>query len=768
MVFKLSSGLVTTALCLAGAAVPVTAQAQAAEPGNSDPAAVETRGGLQDIVVTARRRSENLQQVPVAVTAITASALEAQSVTSLKQVSQTAPNIQFASSAQGGSSSAALVYIRGVGQTETLSTSDPGVGIYLDGVYLGRMTSLDLDTLDIARIEVLRGPQGTLFGKNTIGGAVNIVSEAPDTTAWSGRAQVTLGSFDRFDVTGGVNIPILYDSMALRVSGARRTDDGYGYRRSDGERLGNHDSYSSRGSLLWKASDRLTLRINGDYNRYNEKGSVFDAVDYNPNPLIPAALFLLPEIAATYYNPVPGSPPYGPDYLTPDYYSNYGTGPNYNKGVQWGGSVTASFELPFGQIKSITGYRKLHQETGVDVDMTPYQIHEQRLNLHQNQFSQELQLSGNAFNDRLNFTTGLYYFQESALDFSEYRIISPLRSLAPSLDVSYAKPLDADNKSYAAYGQGTFKFTDQLSLTAGLRYSYDRKIASTYQTNPFSGVITFPYTERRTSSQDLSPRLSVEYRWMPDIMTYASIAKGYKSGGANGRASSRPDAFNIFDPETVWTYEVGAKTEFLDRRVRLNLATFYSDYKDIQVTSTRSGAGENGGVVVSYSVVENAAAATIKGFEAELTVLPVEGLTLAGSVGYLDARYDKVDARTSLTGNENLQNVPRWNASVSGEYSVPVGPLGLTARIDYSYRSEVYYELLNSPRARQPGYGILNGRITLKSDRGDGPWALAVFGTNLTDTQYYTAMTDYYSSLGFVNGMPGRPREFGVTLSRRF
>jgi len=735
---------------------------QAREPGER---AAES---LQSIVVTARRREEALQRVPVAVSAISAQDLENRSLTGLKQVSQTAPNIQFASSAQGGSANAALIYIRGVGQTETLSTSDPGVGTYLDGVYLGRMTSLDLDTLDIERIEVLRGPQGTLFGKNTIGGAVNVVTSQPNTYEWLGRAEITLGSFDRFDAIASLNIPLVEDALALRIGGARRTDDGYGYRRSDGERLGDNNSYSLRGSLLWEASDNLSILVNGDYNSYDQAGSVFDAVDLNPNPAIPAGLFLVSPIVETNNNPVPGSPPYGPAYVTSDYYTNFGTGPNYNNGEQWGGSITATLDLPFATLKSITGYRKLDQQTGVDVDMTPYQVHEQRLELSQDQFSQELQISGEALGERLNYTAGLYYFEESALDISEYRIISPLRVLSPSLDVSYLKPLNVENTSYAAYGQATFRFTDALSATAGLRYSYDEKFASTSQTNPFSGVTTFPYTERRTSSDDISPRVSLEYQWSPDVLTYLSAAKGYKSGGANGRASSFPDAFNIFDPETVWTYEAGLKSEFLDNRARVNLAVFYSDYQDIQVTSTRSGPGPDGAVVISYSVVENAAAATIKGFEAETTLIPFSGLTLSGSIGYLDAAYDEVDTRTSLTGSERLQNVPEWNYSLSAEYISLISTVEMRVRVDYSYRSEVFYELLNSPRARQPGYGILNARLGLVTGYGDGPWGVALFATNLTDTQYYTSMTDYYPSLGFASGLSGRPREFGVSFSARY
>ncbi|HVW67885.1 MAG TPA: TonB-dependent receptor [Steroidobacteraceae bacterium] len=703
--------------------------------------------GLQEIVVTARKREENLQQVPVSITAVTTDELKQRSIESLQDLGMSTPNVSFYNMGQANRS-AGLIYIRGIGQSDPVVTNDPGVGVYLDGVYFGVMQGLDLDMLDVSRVEVLRGPQGTLFGKNTIGGAINIVSARPSLDAVSGDAQVTVGDYGRIDGTARVNVPILADTLALSVSGASHNAAGFGHSLATGQGMGNTNSQAGRVELLFRPSESLDVIAAADRTRVREQGAVIKLLATQQSPLVGVL------------NMVSGTP-YDNRWLTAGDFTNYSTGSNLSNADISGESLTATWRLPTMTLQSISSYRANDNSRGIDPDGSPLQLIDETGQVRQHQFSQELQLSGISLSDRLNWVAGLYYFSESAAENDTDLVFTALRNPI-GLDLSFQTNITADNKSYAAYSQGTYTLTDQLRLTAGLRETHEQKSGTLSRWSPFSADVLIPYTTKSASWNAFSPRLSLEDQITRDVMLYVSAANGFKSGGFNGRASASA-GFQAYSPEKVWTFETGLRSSLLDRRLRLNATAYYSLYQDIQFTIIEGSAG---GTPVTN--VGNAAKARITGGELEIDAVPISRLTLTAALGLTDPKYTRVDANAApITVNSHFQETPKTTATFSAEYTWPVAnAMELLTRADYAYRSTAYLDAENSPIVTQHGYGLLNGRVTLRSP--SQTWSVAAFGTNLTNKHYFTGGTDFLPSLGFAEVQMAAPRMWGATVEYRF
>lgn len=579
-------------------------------------------GQLEDIVVTARKQNESLQRVPISISAIGASELVSRSLNNLGAIGQTTPNFTFSQQAQGGRS-AGVAYIRGVGQSDTLATYDAAVGVYIDGIYLGRMQGNDLDMMDIERVEVLRGPQGTLFGKNTSGGAISIVTRQPDPSANSpsGRLQVTTGNFERLDFSASINAPLVSDKVAVQVAAARRKAEGFG-RRVDGQQTGSTDRWVSRAALLVKPTERMTATFVLDGTTYDEANSVSKLVLTDPTAAPLAALNAFT------------SERYDDRWIPTDDYFSFGTGPNSSRGDLWGVSLTLDNETGWGNIKSITSYRNGNVHNDLDPDNSPVSVIDQFQHVRQHQFSQEVQIAGRALSDKLDWVFGVYYFHEVAHDYTSFIVLPPLLGFSGSFNQN----LDITNDSMAAYGQGTYKVTDKLRLTLGARVTHDKKTVNRAKTTYVGGLEIDPTTEKSASWDDFSPRLGIDYQWTPEIMTYASVAKGYKGGGFNGRANSVAN-FTKFAPEQVWTYEVGLRSDLFNRTVRFNATAFYSDYKDIQLPL--DGSTIVNGAPTPFNLVINAPKSRISGGEVELKVVPAAGLTLSGGLGLTYGKYTR-------------------------------------------------------------------------------------------------------------------------------
>lgn len=747
---------------------PALALAQAA-PNAGEGAATTTandRTVVEEIVVTAERREANLQSVPIAVSALTQAAIESQGIRSVADIAAQVPNLTATTGPQG--SADANFFIRGVGQFDFIATNDPGVGVYVDGVYLGRTVGALLDAGDIGRVEVLRGPQGTLFGRNTLGGAVSVTSVAPDTRAFGARGRLTLGSRDRFDADLGLNAP-LGDTAAVRLYGFTRSQDGFARNAISGSVFGATERVGGKAQLLWKPTGGLTVTLSADYvnDKSNPAPSVLRAIA--PLPFFPAGAFAQTQ---------------DPN----DFYKSFASNSAKSANEIYGFSGTIAYDFGDATLKSITAYRHLDALSTSDPDGTSFRIYDQQSPTRQNQFSQELQLTGRALDDRLSYVVGGYYFRER-VDQTLFLCFAPITP-PPTAFFNPCNTWNQGNnqltESYAAFGQARFNLTEKFSVTVGGRYtSEDKSIVSNQAFDfrpagfsPAPGIVVPGFLAPivtdladQVAFQRFTPKAGIEWKPAPRTLVFASYAQGFRSGGFNGRlivTPPPPQRIPSYRPDKTDAVELGLKTDLFDRRLRANLTVFYTKYTDIQQTIS---------VPVIQFAVANAGEAELYGFEAELTAVPVERLRLNASVGYSHSEFQRgagdpspanspVDIRTGIAYGNALPFSPQWTAAIGAEYGVDLGFGTVTPRVDWRYQSRTHFTAFNLPLETEDGYGLWQARITL-TDRSDR-FSLAVFGDNLTDAKYYTFGQDALGAQGVAYSYIGRPREFGVTLGAKF
>ncbi|MGE0467683.1 MAG: TonB-dependent receptor [Steroidobacteraceae bacterium] len=727
---------------------------------------------LEEIIVSAQRRDQNLQETPIAVSALSGEEIAERALTNIADIGRSVPNAVFTDGTLGGGRNANF-FIRGIGQTDVLVSSDPGVGIYVDGVYLGQVVGSVFEMLDIERVEVLRGPQGTLYGKNTIGGLVNVITTQPDPNG-GGTVQVGSGSRDRIAVDGTVSLPLGSNGAAARVSLTYRDQDGYGERLTDGEDQSDQNLLALRAKVhgMLGGTD-ATLSLDG--TRARENASSLTALDINPATGM-----------ATLYNALVAQPQFGTRYdrrwLTNDVYKTWAGGPNYNNLDNWGAALTLDGDLA-GDLtwKSITSARDLAYVFTRDGDNSPLQYVESIRDDESRQYSQELQLQGSSFGDRFEWITGLYWFHDTASEANQSRVATGLFQALESLpgtipgtpfggagnpanlafDIGWNSFFENETNSYAAYGQGTYALTERLKLTGGMRYTYEKKDVYLEAERVATGRIAVAPTRRDDDWAAFTPRIALDYSVSPDLLLYVSGARGFKSGGFNGRALDA-NALLTYDPEYVTTYEAGLKSEWFGNRMRANLAIYYSDYKDIQLTAVTA---VNGAI---YAVTQNVAEATIKGGELELEAMPLEALTLSASVGLLDNKFDKVAAGTQgISERSQLPLAPDTTFTFGARYEASLGDAyRLVLRGDYAYRSDVFTDVVNSPILEQQGFGLTSASITLQPTSGQ--WAVILGGTNLTDEEYFMSGVSGLASTGTVDAHYGRPREWFLNLKLDF
>lgn len=739
-------------------AAPAIAQEAPAEPAASE-------NGVDDIVVTARRRAESIQSVPIAMTALSGEALEERGVVSLGEIGRSAPNVTF-DGGQGvtGGSSSASVYIRGIGQNESSPTADPGVGVYVDGVYLGRSVGSLLDVLDLQRVEVLRGPQGTLFGKNTIGGAVALYSVQPE-PEFHGSITGELGRFNERNVRGMLNVP-LAEGLAARVNLSYRKRDGYGRSLITGQDFGDIDSFAGRGSLKWSSSNfRFLLQVDGTRQRQN--GQFLKTVTINP---------VLPAVTQTFNALVASRTPfvaYDRRWLTSSPYTNNAGDLLRSNMDVIGGSATAEWDLDDNiTATSITAYRKLDTDIAVDADNSPLRLAVQSFKDRQTQFSQELRLDGKSLGNSLNWTIGGYYFKEDIQDFARVGLVLGLYQATGNAATDRNTYLEFHpvNETFAVYGQATLSVTPELSFTAGARYNRDNKVIDAFTYTPDSNGVGIPRGTRVTQGwNSFTPRLGIEFQARQNLLLYASYAKGFKSGGVNYQVGT-PSDFLPYDPETAGTYEAGFKSDLLDRTLRFNGAIFQTDYRDFQLRY-RAGAGQFAcpATAAACSIVVNAAAVRIRGVEFEATARPVPEFEVNAVLGYTQNKFVEIDPLL-LAGNvanfgTQLPKTPEWTWAVGAQYEASLGQAGsLILRGDYSYRSADFQEISNSAFLKQKGYGLLSARLAYRLPI-DGI-EVAISGKNLTNEAYFTSGSFTYTALGYVDAAMAAPRTW--TASVRF
>lgn len=747
-------------------------------------AEAESAGALEEVVVTARKREESLQDTPIAISAFSAAALERQQITSTEDLDQVAPNLQFASYGPlTGNNSAAQVYIRGIGQSDGSSGVDPGVGLYIDDVYMGRAVGGVLDFRDISNVQILRGPQGTLFGRNTIGGAVLLTTTLPG-KEFGGTARVGFGDDNLYEGFAAVDLPIS-DTLAARFSAGTRQRDGYVTRVSDGIDLGNEDTYTVQSSLQWLPSDALTLTLRGDYTKEDENGSPFVFTAINESQVFPAAISRGAGCPGATFPP-PSVPQNVVDPRCANdatwnlgEYRNGGTAPAQSTLENWGVSGTVQWDITDAfAIKSITAYRELDWSGSRDADNTALLVLHTNYASTGDQFSQELQALVET--SSLRGVVGAFYFEETIDDLLIVPFAAPPPLVASGAipgSVDYQRAF-IDNDNLALFTQWTYDFTDALSLTAGVRYTEETKginiIAFTVTpltapiviptrlntplvAGPGLNIIPQPFENKYESTTGSA---SLQYRWTDAFMTYASWSQGFKSGGFNQRYNVAPPG-NLpvaFDEETAETYEIGFKSEIGDS-FRLNGAVFTTKYDNMQLTYRL-------GIV---PLLFNAGKSTIDGGELEFTFAPGR-LILEGSVGYLTNEFDEiaiVPGTTQTVGpNNTLPFAPEWQANAGLGYDFAIGGVTLTPRVNVSYTSEQYFDAANSVEVAQlDDVTVVNTSVTLEL----GAWRLRGGVNNVTDEQYRVAGNSSFStSAGYAESIYSRPRNYFISASVDF
>lgn len=771
-------------LALALASMPAVAQ-----DAQGTPAAAEPTGGLQDIVVTARRQAENLQSTPVAVTAMTMGDMQARAATDLRDIARFTPNVYFSTvGAQSPDNSA--VTIRGIGVADAFATIDPGVGIYVDGVYYARSQGGVMDLVDLERVEVLRGPQGTLFGKNTSGGAVNLIS-APPSKDGGGSASVTVGNIKRLEVQGVASFS-LSDDLAVKITGVSRSRGCLWNRDGDQACYGSIDRTTGRIYVRYQ-KDGLTADLIGDLTRGRSTVRPHKLIDYDPNTGIFAthnSLVGTPGFRGTLYTATsPGAN--NPTYFTS---GDQPTDAPLNAG---GVSLQLHYEVGDATLHSITAWRHVDARSQEDTWGKRNGWSGVASYTKSNWWSQEFRVDGKALDGKLNYIAGLYYFHENGT--TNEGVDS-----GHELNRGRINYNDQVTNSYAAFANISYELVDNLRLSGGIRYTHEEKnwhakfvnfsrIAALQPGGHVVDVLfwdptTFPNTlnadfnpafvDKTVSFNPISPKIGLDYQVTPDLLLFTSVSKGFRSGGFNGRAGT-PQAAAPFRPESTTSFEAGFKSEMFDRHLRLNATGYYTKYKDLQ-QSVLIGSIVNGNQVFA-PVVTNAANARIWGFEGELTALIGDNFRLEGNVGYTNSRFTDVDAAataaTGLTKDSVFPNVPEFTAAVGASYDMHLGGWTLTPRVDYTYRSEVYFRIDSksyassappSTRSTTPGIGMVNATLTLTGD--DNDWSVQLYGRNLTNKVYYLFMNDLLKVTGSAGTLvePSDPREFGVIVSRKF
>ena len=743
-----------------------------------------SRAQIEEIVVTAQKREENLQDTPIAITVFTEESLEGRMINDISKLADFTPNVIFDTTTPiSGLSNGAAVFIRGVGQLDFGLTTDPGVGTYIDGVYSSRAVGGVLDVVDIERIEILRGSQGTLFGRNTIGGAINITTKRPAET-FGGMLEATFGEFERTDFKGSVDIPVT-EKFLTKFAFSSKNRNGFVDRITVGDRLGDEDRQSARGSFLLQATDDIELYATVDYTSIDEQsaGSVMVGITE-----FPGAPPLLAPSSTWAYNQVfvpsnPGALPYtAQEFLLDGNDRTLATGPTGTDLESIGATLTFTWSLPWFEFKSISSYRDTEGEFYRDPDNSSIQITEtSNPNYNHEQFSQELQLTGALFNERLQYVLGAYYFEEDGTD----DVFVPIYGALPTPAGLIALPLFinnyvlVDNNSKAVFGQGTFDLTEQIAVTFGLRYTEDEKGFGYRQyisPDPGGNIavlallgppVTVPgpagaivlWDEVSDEFTELNFRAGIEYQFNDDTLLYFTYADGYKSGGFNFRyVVPRADPL-AFDPETLESFEAGVKWQGLDDRLRINAAGFVSEYGNVQIQLFETGGGP---------LTQNAGVADIIGVEVEVTAVPHERLLLNAGFGYIDAEYDELNLPTTnvaqaINLDTKLPNTPETTINISAEYTHPLVWGSLVVRGDYRYTDDLYNDAQNSPFLYQDGYHTFNASLTFST----GNWDISVFGTNLTDKRFITS-GDSNFGLGFHEANYNRPREFGGLIRYRF
>jgi iron complex outermembrane receptor protein len=726
---------------------------------------------LEEITVTARRVTENLQDTPLAITALTGDALADRQVFSTDVLDQVVPNLQFGDNAAlAGNNHSSQVFIRGIGQTDPTSTVDPGVGLYIDDVYMGSAVGGTMELRDVESVQVLRGPQGTLFGRNTIGGAILISTKDPG-DEFGGTVRAGLGADSLLDGFVALNAPVSSAVKARFALGIRK-QDGY-VTRPDGTDLGDSNVFTGSMKWLFTPSEKLRARVAVDYTKADENGSplVFAAINEAATfPRVASQDAGCPGVVFPASGPVPmlADDRCANDLQARGPFRNNGSTPLESWLENWGASVNLAYRMSdVLELESITAWREIEWRGARDADNTPLTILNTFYDVRGDQFSEELQLTYES--DALVGVVGLYYFEQTSDDSATVELNPPPPGIQRDSDDN-----QVDNQSWAAFTQWTFDFTDRLAGTIGARYTEDDKGARPDQFDYATPDIKqVPVRWYRDTFSSFTPSGSLSFRWNDAAMSYVSYSEGFKGGGWNSHFNSvltaeQQSALHEFDPEQARTVELGTKLDLARRTVRLNLAVFSSDYEDMQLTYR--GPAPNG--VAPF--ITNAGKTSIDGAEAELTWAPVAPLLVDASVGFLDATIDELGnipfavLPPDLVEGNRLPFAPEWTYHLGLQYTAHAGALEIVPRVDASYQAETFFDASNTREiAQDDAVTTVNASVQV---RGAGAkWRIIAGVNNATDETYPIAGNSSLSTgSGYAEIAYARPREWFASFQYDF
>jgi iron complex outermembrane receptor protein len=799
-----------------------------------------------EVVVTAQFRQQNLQVTPLAITAVNAQMLDSRGQTDISKIAAEAPNVSL-QAAGGQGSSSLIAFIRGVGQTDFDFASEPGVGVYVDDVYYATLAGSMLDLLDLDRVEILRGPQGTLAGMNSIGGAIKLYSKKPNDTD-GGFMEGTYGSLNRIDLRGSANFVVVPDQLMVRFTGVSEHHDGFV------QRIDYACSHPGSGLPTNAVGNGCKLGTEGgqamDEGRFavrwipNEKVEVNFAVDAtnDQSEAVADTLLQVPPGAPSQggltksgvsLNGVPYDSrfvPYGPHSTDPNHPNNpYMTYANFNDPASglalppinhfqgWGASNTIDWKLSDTMsLKSITSYRWYSNEFTEDAGGAPITVEMLDQLLKHYQWTQEVRLNGSV-GKLLDYTVGAFYLDESGTlqgridlpyvpafgalpTFVNQAICGHTLCTAP-LDFLHGPDLTTA-ENLAGFAQGAFHATDKLDVTGGLRYSLEDKVYD-YQRHNLDGSVpqacllppqyggttgSFPtpgfsptdprncalYGLNGTSvrfpgptgeAERLDWRVDADYHFTTDIMGYAQVSTGYKGGGVNARPFFVTQE-TTFNPETLLAYELGMKSQFFERKLRLNAAVFYNDYNNIVLDLSACPAFSPAPTAPCF-MPANVGSAHVSGAEFEAEAHPIAGLEADASASYLNFQYTSItDPSSGVTKGMITPYTPKWKWSLGVQYSYPLASgASITPRLDTSYQSTIFTDPVNVAGFNDiAGYTLLNGHITYSPK--DRSWQASLEVSNITNQLYYT--TKYTPSNLFEAGTPGMPREWAIKFKKTF
>ncbi|MDA5194767.1 TonB-dependent receptor [Govanella unica] len=709
------------AALLLGSVLAIPATAAPAEPGSF--------GTLEEIIVTAQKRAENLQTVPVAISAFSETALAKIGAVGIADIAGRTPNFVM----NRKNLVEPQFFIRGVGTNTNSAAGDPTVGIFMDEVYVGRASGAAFDFFDLERVEVLRGPQGTLYGRNTSGGAVNIITKKPSDKPYV-KLEGTYGNYNTLELKAVGNAPI-NDKVFVKLSGLHRSHEGYSTSLINGNDLGKEDNWSGRAQILFQPNDDLRILLSGDYTKDRNGG----------NARVPYLIF--PGATTGYVRAK-----YPADTDLRDSFAN----PNsFQNREVYGVYGRIDYDMSFATLTSLSAYRhnELHWFEDLGTPSIPLLLkNDNRANEKSHQFSQELRLTSLP-GSKVNWVTGLFYFDEKVSRNDNY-VTSFLLVPAAGGDVTFFQ--DVTSKSYAAFGQMTYPFTETLSVTGGLRWTHDKKdafqAATNNTNNPTSGIPLFPNGPYAVPAEHswsaLTGRLALEYKDADGPLLYASVSRGYKSGIYASQNNVIANVGIPLPPEHSWTYEAGIKSDWLDNRLRFNATGFYTDYRALQLYRLDS----------SLRLITFSSNAKIYGAEIETSALLTDNLEIGANGSFLHT-----EITTGEFKNNQLARAPKWNTSLYAALTFPVPSGDLSLRTDFRWTSKYYFEPTNARETKIDSISLFDARLTYTHEASGVQ--VAVWGKNLGNRDVPTHIIPF---LGNGYAVFDAPRTFGVTLNYKW